>query len=131
MVRGVDIDTTGWPLVIARMNDEQSDAEFQSVLDVYTGFLDRGEPYGLVLVTSPDRPMIKPSQARLQVQWIRDNEARLSRLCLGVAFVLQSPLMRGALRAILAMQSLPSPHRVLPTEADAVAWVRNRLRSVA
>ena len=66
-------------------------------------------------------------QARLQANWMRDNEAQIRQRTLGIAFVISSPAVRGVLKAILALQSMPAPYRVESTAADAEAWLRERL----
>ena len=43
------------------------------------------------------------------------------------AFVIDSPIVRGALTAILWIQPLPYEHRIVGTRADANAWLRGQL----
>lgn len=58
-------------------------------------------------------------------------EAKVERFCRGAAMVAASPLLRGALTAILWIQPMKHPHAVVATRQEARAlcagWLANSL----
>jgi len=67
------------------------------------------------------------TQRKLQADWINDHAALLGASCLGIAFVIPSPLVRGALTAIFWVAQMPIPHTVHGTLSQAVGWATARL----
>ncbi len=68
------------------------------------------------------------NERRMQSDWIRANQAELSRTVDAIAFVFGSALMRGALHAVLWLQPIPVPHEIFGTFDEALTWARDRLR---
>lgn len=112
-----------WPVLVVRMVGQPTDDEFAAYLDDYETIMSEHDRYGIVYVTMPDAPMTTSRHARMQAKWIAAHEEEIRQRCARVGFVLPSPLMRGVLRAILAMQSMPVPYRVFDDEELAIAWV--------
>jgi hypothetical protein len=123
----ITFDERDWPVMVIRFSGAPTDAEFEAYLERYDTYLNRTDRYGLIMVTEPNTPMTKSKHARMQAAWIKERFARLSDRCVGIAFVLPSPMMRGVLKAILAMQTLPVPYAVSSGEESAAEWVRSRL----
>jgi hypothetical protein len=97
--------------------------EFASVFDEY--LLNRRE-YALVLDAPPNR-MPKVAAIKLMAKWIKERESDLARYNQGCAFVLGSPVVRGAFKAVLHMQPMPMPYSVEPNLEAARNWCRARL----
>jgi hypothetical protein len=74
-----------------------------------------------------EREILLPLHRRRQADWIRDNAALIKAYSACTAFVIGSPLVRGALTAILWLQPMPSPYTVLATLALAQAWALEQL----
>lgn len=125
----IELDDSQWPLVVIRFTGAPTDEEFEEYLRLYESYLERTGRYGLVLVTEPDAPMTKSKHAKMQAQWIKDHFEILGRKCVGISFVLPGPMMRGVLKAILAMQKLPMDHTVFAREFDACQWIRDRIHA--
>lgn len=72
---------------------------------------------------------MRPSAAQLEQQadWIHAHRELLGASCLGIAFVIPSPLVRGALAAIFWIAQLPIPHTVHATLGHAIDWASARL----
>lgn len=71
-----------------------------------------------------------PVQRKMQADWINEHRELLAATCLGVAFVIPSPLVRGALTAIFWIAQMPIPHTVHGTLASAIEWAGGRLAAV-
>lgn len=102
------------------------DATFERYLADLVAVLSVRQPYALLADATRSAP---PSarQRRMQAECIRDHEAGFARYCRGAAFVIDAPLIRGALTAILWTQRLPYDHVVVPTRADALRWLEGQL----
>ena len=64
---------------------------------------------------------------RLQAAWMKENFENLSFNTVGVAFALNSSLVRGVLTAILWLQTLPSDHQVFASPEEAELWLLDGL----
>lgn len=124
-----EIDESEWPLLTIRSHGTPTDEEYASYLESYERFLQRPGRYGLIVVTEPNAPMTKPKHAKVQAKWLKDNYDRLALKCVGISFVLPGPMMRGVVKAILAMQSMPMEHSVFSREHDSREWVLAKLRA--
>lgn len=126
MTKAIAIDSARWPLVSIRMVGAADDATFGGYLAEYDGLLERKERYAIVIDALEAAP---PSarQRSLQAAWMKDRQKKLAERCVGGGFAIGSPLVRGALTAILWVQPLPFPHSVHGSVRDAERWVRERL----
>jgi hypothetical protein len=65
----------------------------------------------------------------LQAEWMKLHAAEIRLNTLGIAFVISSPLVRGALTAILWLQPLACPHLVTADLDQGIAWARQKVAS--
>ena len=122
------VDEREWPLLVVRWGTESpTDEQFQAYLDHYAALLGRGQRYAIVFVTEPSAPMTKSKHAKLQATWMKEHYDELQKFCVGSAFVLPSPVMRGVLKAILAMQGMPVEYVVVSDEASGMEWAKSRM----
>jgi hypothetical protein len=124
------IDDSRSPLVVVRYVGRVDDDAFRAYLDSHRKVLDKGEPYAL-LADALEAGVPSPPQRRMQAEFLRVEQHRLARLCVGTAFIISSGVIRGALTAILWMQALPMPFTVLSTRAAGELWCRQRLADTA
>lgn len=121
------MDDSAHPIIVVRFLGTHTDDEFEGYLARMSELLaDSRGIHGLVLdATQAKVPTGR--QARMQANWMRDNAVGIRERTVGTAFVLSSPALRGVLKAILMMQPIPSPYRVVPTPEEATAWLRQFL----
>ena len=67
------------------------------------------------------------AQRKRQAEWIESNREDLRRYTKGTAFVINNPLMRGALTAIFWLTRYETPYVVVATLEAAEEWALNRL----
>jgi hypothetical protein len=115
-------------VIVVRYDGRPNDAAFNAYLERYTELVHRGQPYATVYSTLPDARIPTGSNARKQAAWMKNEREAIAGYCQGLAFALPSPVMRGVLRGILAMQPLGAEHIVVDDEAEAIEWARARLR---
>lgn len=123
----ITVDTSRAPLLFVRFDGGVDDDAFRAYLGQLTAWLDRGERYAIVLDARTATPP-PAAQRRMQADMMKSEHTRLNKLCVGGAFVIPSPLVRGALTAILWIQPLPWEHTVVADVETAEAWARNRLQ---
>ncbi len=121
------IDLSRHPLVIVTFDGLATDREFEEYLSAMTRqILDRNE-LSVTILDASRSGRAPATQRKKQAEWLQQHQARLRQYSLGTAFVITSPLVRGVLTAILWMQSLPTPHTVVGTFAEAERWALERL----
>lgn len=122
----IDIDERHWPLVVYRFRGNVTLPELEAYLKRQDELLARQQPTASVVLTEDvklwDTPVL-----RRQAEWIKQNQDLLRRYSLGAALVIDSPIVRGMLRAILWIQPMPQPHTVSATVEGALAWLRERV----
>lgn len=127
MTPAIEIDRSQSLLVVVRFLRGPTDDEFRQYLADYTRILEAEPRFGVVFVTTPAMPMTPPRHVRLQAQFMKDYRELIEKKVVGIAFSLPSPLMRGVLRGVLMLQTIPCAHTVVGTEAEGVAWIKARL----
>ncbi len=123
----IHVDDSNSPLVVVTFESAVDDEEFER----YLARLDALWRHKMrrVLVVDATRAARTPAtQRRRQADWMRVNEELLRSYAAGFAFVINSPLVRGALTAILWLQSLPSPFIVVSTLPEAERWALGQLQ---
>ncbi len=114
-------------VIVVRIDGRPDDAAFDAYLQRYTELVERRIPYATVYSAQPGARMPHATHARRQVTWMKEYSEFAGQYCRGLAFSFRSPLMRGVLRGILAMQPLGAPHIVVDDEDEALRWARSRL----
>ena len=124
------VDETAWPLIGIRYEGDIDEREFADLLHHLTGCFERARDQGSRIGLLYDSRRGRSASAlirKMQADWQRDNGPLLGRYGAGVAFVIDSPLVRGLLRAIMWMSRIPSPYVVTATRAEAEEWLESRL----
>ncbi len=124
----VEVELCG-DIIVVRYQGRPSEQGFQEYLERYTELVERGVPYAAVYTTHPGSRMPSPRQVRMQAGWMKEHRELYASLSRGLAFHLPSPVMRGVLRGILAIQPLGAQHVVVDTEEEAMRWALARLRA--
>lgn len=122
----VDVDDSQWPLVTMRLEGEMGDELAQAHIAAVRSLLDRNHRFALIRIPNVNRPP-NAGQRRMMVEHLTTDRARLARLCVGAAFVITSPVVRGGLTAILWVAPMPHPHIIVGAQAEAEAWCRQRI----
>jgi len=122
----VELDDSAWPIVTLRIRGALSGDEEDNFIEVSVGLPERGERYVAVIDLLEART---PSGrfVRRQAAVMGKHEEVLSTHCAGMAFVIDSAMLRGGLRAIFHFQGPPSPHVVVRTVEEAHRWAESKL----
>lgn len=125
----VQVDSSRLPLVLIRFEGTLSDEELAGYLAQLTReVISQRQPYGMIF-DAQRVAGVTAKQRRMQAEWMAEHEDALRRHSVGNAFVITSPLIRGALTAILWVRPMPGEHVVVSTVQEAERWVTDRLKA--
>ena len=115
----IDVSFGQWPLVVASFIGQPSDAAFAEYLTVLEQNLHDTIARGMktsVLVDTTLGPLPSAAkQRKMQADWLGEHERILRAGCAGTAFVVQSPVVRSVMTAVMWMHDLPHPHAIFAT----------------
>lgn len=123
--RGIELDLSRYPLVVARIGSSYSDLQWDRMLSELLEIIKRG-PFGLIVDTR-NAQMPNAMQRRSFIDMYEKND-RLTRahfLVLGV--VGDSTPLRGVITALNWLRPAPHPVEVFTRLDAAEAWVLNQL----
>ncbi|MBV1857164.1 MAG: hypothetical protein KUG77_02045 [Nannocystaceae bacterium] len=120
-------DDARWPLAVFRIEDSLTAAEEVEFSECSTRLPERELRYA-VIVDLAKAGTPSPRFMRLQAKAQKLRYAGIQTHCAGIAFVIRSPMIRGALRAILHLQSLPCPQVVVASIEDAQTWTAEKMQ---
>ncbi len=127
----IDVRFGQWPLVVVSFVGQPSDQAFAEYLDILERNLRETLARGLktsALVDTTLGPIpASTKQRRMQAEWLGRNASILRAGCAGTAFVVQSPVVRGVLTAVMWMQDMPHAHATFATYERAERWCIARL----
>lgn len=122
----VDIDNP--PVLLITMLGQTSDEDYMRYLGKTTLALGSGK-YRVAIVDARLSDMNSPRFSRMQADWLRKNKTSLDALGFATVLVIDKPVLRFALSALLALSPIPGTHKVVASLSDAAAWTIPRLRS--
>jgi hypothetical protein len=126
--RSIDIDESLWPVVIIRYKGTTTAWQFAEMLAARSRYLDRHERHVILQDLSQSSSMSSGELRRMQVEWLKKEEARLSQWVVGAAYVTDSAPLRLLLSIIQHLRPLPMPHVIVPRMSEAIAWITTRMR---
>src|SRR5256885_16434994 len=123
----ITIDEKYWPLVVFRFEGAITMAQLEEYLKRQEDLSAR-QSQTVALVLTKNLRMWETAVLRRQAEWLKQHRDEVARMSLGAALVIESPIVRGMLKALLWLQPMPQPHFVTNSIAPALAWLRVRLR---
>lgn len=126
---GYHYHTQTWPVVrfefVGRMTAEETDQYFADADALIAG----GKPYATVM-DGTDMLVPEAEFVRRQARWLHDHSRQVQQLNRGIAFVVQSTLIRGLVRAVMHFQEMPVAYEWFSHTEDAMVWAAARSASV-
>lgn len=127
----IDVSFDQWPLVVVSFVGQPSDQAFAEYLRVLESNLHKTLSRKLktaILVDTTLGPLpVSTKQRQLQAEWLARLTPTLRTGCAGTGFVVQSPVVRGVMTAVMWMQELPHPYAICATYERAESWCIQRL----
>jgi hypothetical protein len=125
-MENITFDESRLPLVVVTFRGTVTAEEFEEYLRLRCVNLARRKPTAVV-VDSRKMVTMSAAQRKRQAEWIDSNREDLRLFTRGTAFVINNPLMRGALTAILWLTRYETPYVVVATLEAAEEWALARL----
>lgn len=120
-MENITFDESRLPLVVVTFRGDATTEEFEEYLRRLSANLARKQPTAIV-IDSREFAVMPAAQRKRQAEWIDETRVVRTRYTLGTAFVINSPLIRGALTAIFWLTKYDTPYVVVPTLEEAEAW---------
>jgi len=124
---GFFIDESLWPLLVIRAPRAVNSRQQQEGLATLATYLRRGQRH-LSIVDLRQLAEAPLDQRHHQVEWFRQHEPLLRESLIGMALVINSPVIRLSMSVILHFKPLPVPHHIGPRMEAAASWAAERLQ---
>jgi len=122
-------DTSHWPLVVLHGATRRvTNEELEEFVAGQKEMLARGERY-VEICDTRGITMVPAGQRRLLADFAKSTHPEASKLCMGLAVVVPSPIIKGGMTAVLWMFSPSYPVRAFTTLEEAGAFLVERAES--
>lgn len=122
---GILFDDSLWPLLLIRTPVTVTTRQQKEALAVLATYLHRRERL-LVIVDLRPLAQVPLDQRHYQMEWFREHDSLIRESLIGMALIINSPIIRLAMSVIFYFNPLPVPLRTVPHLDTAVAWTSDR-----
>lgn len=123
-------DASSWPLVRVSLPAHITPEEYTANLDAMSVYMRRGEPFG-ILVDARNATPIGAAQRRELAARLRQWHDAYPGALVAIAVVASNVLQRGVVTAVNWLLRPAHALRAFEHEADAAAWLHERIAHVA
>ncbi|QRK04376.1 hypothetical protein JQX13_29415 [Archangium violaceum] len=124
----VTFDDSLWPLLITRYVGTMSDMEYEKSLERLSSFLQRREPFFMLIDTSRSG-IPNNAQRQRQVEWSRIHDELERTWGRGSAFIVTSPFIRAAMSLFFHVRPPGTPYVIVSDMDSALTWILARMES--
>jgi hypothetical protein len=124
--RSIEIDDARRPLIVVAFRGVATDEELDAYLRAQLDVLERGEA-AVMVIDATEAGLMPPIQRKRVIDWLGRRKRGHKSCILGTSFACPSPLVRGALTAILWIEPLCHPHHLAQSRSEAERWGIDRL----
>lgn len=107
------VDTGRWPLIYVRFRGSVDGPVMDQYLSDLTRAITQRPGKRAMVMDATECGMVSAAARKKQADWMLEYDENTRLFTMGIAFVLPSPLLRGALTAVLWLQPLPCPYAVV------------------
>lgn len=122
----IEVDRSCLPVVMVTMEGLVSDAEYAEYLDGMSSMM-ASKLSRIAIIDGRASEMNSPKHGRMQANWLRKERHALASLNFGTVLVIDRPVVRFSLSAMLSIAPIPGTYKVVGTFGDAVTWAMARL----
>lgn len=126
--RAIEIDESRLPLVRVTIRGTPSEEEFDAYLEAHRRVYARRQRH-VTMVDAITAGHIPAVILKKSVEWSRAHEQLIKDCSLGVAFAINSPIVRAAVTTIDWIWPPVRPHHIVATVADAERWAIAQLHA--
>jgi hypothetical protein len=125
VMQGIVIDESRSPIVVVELNKQLDDDGWRSYLATLTAYVDRRQPFAVVIVTNDSQLTARQRAATAELVKAREDDLRT--YCKGNAAVVKGAVQRGVITALSWLVKFPFPSKVFSNLDDAIGWARSQL----
>lgn len=121
------------PIRVQLQVDRIDAATLRGHLEEQTAEMQKSAKLGrkvFLIIEARDGNRPPPEVRKLQAEWMQEHSELIAATCLGMAFVIESRLVRGALTAIFWVTPSPVPYSVHPSLKEALDHARESCRKL-
>ena len=113
-------------ITVSFTGNQATDENFAKYLDQIEFLYTRQAQ--ICLIFNAEKAVL-PNRKYLQQQaiWLKEKEQLMRKYCRGTAYVIQTPMIRWALKAIFSLQTQPVAYTVVKTQHAAEEWARKQM----
>ena len=131
----IQVSEARYPLIVVEFHGTPDDVEFSAYLDKMDE-LQRSpassfRSIGIVQDTLNQRGSISASQRRKMIAWQNENQERIARTVAGIAFVIDSAVVRGAATAMLWLYKPSYDYAVFARRDQAEEWALQKVAAAS
>jgi hypothetical protein len=116
----IRVHTDCWPLIYVTFQGSSDGPLFERYLEDLTRAVRLHSGPRVIVMDATACSYVSASARKKQADWMRAHEQETREFTLGIAFILPSSLLRGALTAILWLQPLTCPSAIVKDASAAV-----------
>lgn len=124
---GITVNVERWPLIHVRFQGSAEISIWDSYLAQLTRAITTRPGKRVMIMDASECGMVSAAARRKQAEWMARHDENTRLFTVGIAFVLPSSLLRGALTAVFWLQPLPCPYAIVkdnPTGLERCdAWL--------
>jgi hypothetical protein len=123
-------DDSRWPIITIRFGPESDDAEWQLLMDSIRERCKGRERFAVVADGTAMKAMPTARQRKIGAElaiWIEETKPQPRWPIIAWANVIVSPLVRGAITAILWIKTPPHPQKHFATWQEAFDWAKSEV----
>ena len=115
----VEVDDSEFPFVVGRITGDVTDDEYALWREQLSAISANAEERYVLVIDTTGAHVPTGHQFRFLTAWLRERESTPNPNLMVIAYVIPSPGVRLALKALFAIQALLIPHEVVNTYAEA------------
>lgn len=106
-------------------SETPTDEQFEMYLEEYKEIIMSHSEYWLTI--SADEVKYLSAKHRIQQgKWQKENAEEIRKRCRGIAFVLNSVILKMLFRAILVVSDIPAPYKVVSSQEEGIDYLREQ-----
>jgi hypothetical protein len=122
---GLIFDEAAWPLLYVRFPSKPlSDEGMEYFIERYTVAVERKAAFATILDSRGLTSAMPAHQRKRLTEWFEVTGELASQVHFGIAVLIGSAVVRGALKAVTWVAPIPVPVKAFGSIADSESWIR-------
>lgn len=124
----MEVDTTGWPIVVKRVGAKIGTTEMNAYLAALRTLFDRRQPFACVVIVK-QRGTLDFATIKQYGAFVNEHQTDMRSYYRGAAFVFPGEAFRLLLSSLLAVTPKAVPYKVFADQQTAYDWAAEQVRA--